>query len=237
MEMEETDSAIEDAETKLQIFSRKKRKLEDFLVETQRNSDIVQRYTEMLAKDKESLEQKLKEREKEIRSLQAQQLEYERKIRSLEVKLATAGAKAKQKLKDKLKVLNQEKTELVERIEAKEKEVSTLTKSISKLRLKRDRAKTELSVALNQLELKTSQLDEVQQQLQLIQEQRDKLLKQLEAQEKGVEEAVMRFADSERVQYETPLVVGFHLYCTCLNCFLNMEMGGDTQMFGAWVLS
>ena len=54
MKMEETDSAIEDAETKLQICSRKKRKLQDYLVETQHNSDIVQRYTEMLTKDKES---------------------------------------------------------------------------------------------------------------------------------------------------------------------------------------
>ena len=198
-ELEDTYRAVEDHETEMQLCTRKKRKLESDLAETQDNYDIVWRYTEILTKDKEALHQKLEERENEIRSLQSKQLEYERTVRDLEVKLATAGAKAKQKQKAKLKLMKQEKVELVECIEAKQKEVSKLTKKISKLTVKHERAKSELSSARSQLELKTSQLDEAQQQYQLINDQKNRLKKQLEVQEKAMEEVIMRHADSDKL--------------------------------------
>ena len=198
-ETEGTHRAVEENEVEIQCYTRKKRKLEGDLAETQYNCDIVQRYTEMLTKDKESLEQKLEEREKEIRSLQSKQLEYERTIRDLEVKLATAGAKTKWKLKEKLKLIKQEKEELVGRIAAKQKEVSNLTKKTSKLTLKLEHTKMELSSARSELELKTSQLDEFQQKLQLVQDQRDELKKQLEMQEKAMEEVIMEHVQSDEV--------------------------------------
>ena len=187
-DMEGTHRAMEDNESQMQLCTRKKRKLEGDLAETHDNCDIVRKYTEMLTKDKESLQQRLEERENEIRSLQSKQLEYERKICDLEVKLAIAGAKAKQKLKDKLKHMRQEKEELVECIASKQEEVSKLTKKMSKLCLKLECAKTELSAARSRLKLKTSQVDEIQQQLHLVREQRDELEERLKVQEKAMEE-------------------------------------------------
>ena len=198
-EMEDTHQAVEDNESQVQLCIRKKRKLEDDVTETRENSDIVRRYTDMLTEDKRSLEKKLEEKEKEIKSLQAQHFHYEKIIRDLEVKLAIAGTKAKQKEKNKLKLIKQEKEELVKRIEAKQKELSEVKETVSKLKLKLDRAQKELSDTESQLELKTSQLAEVQKELKLTQDQRDKLRGQLEAQERAMEEAVMQHADSDQV--------------------------------------
>lgn len=195
-EMEVIYRAAEDNDLQLELCTRKKRKLEDDLTEIRHNCDVGQRYTEMLAKDKESLELKLEEREKEIRSLQAQQLEYERKIRKLEVKLATAGTKAKQKHKEQLRLVKQEKEELVERIEAKQKEVGKLFKKVSKLTVKLEGTRRELSITQGQLDLKHSQFDEAQRELQLVRDQRDKLRNQLEIQEKALDEAAMQSDDS-----------------------------------------
>ena len=198
-EMEDTHQAVEDNESQVQLCTRKKRKLEDDITETRENSDIVRRYTDMLTEDKRSLEKKLEKKEEEIKSLQAQHFRYEKIIRDLEVKLAIAGTKAKQKEKNKLKLIKQEKEELVKRIEAKQKEVSDVKRTVSKLMLKLDRAKKELADTESQLELKASQLDDVQKELKLTQDQRDKLRGQLEAQERSMEEAVMQHADIDLV--------------------------------------
>ena len=60
--------------------------------ETRDDSDTVRSYIEILNKSKESLEQNLEEKEKEMKSLHAEQLRHERTVRELELKLATAVA-------------------------------------------------------------------------------------------------------------------------------------------------
>ena len=198
-EMDALYRAAEDNDFQMECCTRKKRKLEDDLSEIRYNVDVGQRYTEMLAKDKESLEQKLEEREKEIRSLQAQQLEYERKIRKLEVKLATAGTKTKLKHKKKLRLVKQEKEELAEHIEAKHKEVGKLVKKVSKLAMKFEGAKRELTFAQGQLKLKSALLAVFPRELQLVRDQQDKLKHQLAVQEKAFDEAAMQCDNSDKV--------------------------------------
>ena len=219
-EMEETRMAVEDSDSELQLCARKKRKLEGDIAETRDNGDIVQKYTEMLMHDKRSLEQKLEEREKDLRSLQTQQLQYERTIRDLDVKLATAGTKAKHKLKDRLKLVKQEKEELVSRIEAQQKEKSKLLKRIDKLTLKLDRAKKDLFTVQSQLESKTSQLDEVQQQFQFIQDQRDDLRRQLEEREMIIEESIMQHVDSDSVSNKVSVRVSLLGLCVSFDSLL-----------------
>ena len=129
------------------------------------------------------------EGEKEIATLHSKELEYERK---LEAKLATAGT-TKWKHKERLKTLTLEKEELVECIDAKQREVDALSKDVNKLTMKLEGAKRELSFSQGQLELKSAQLDEFQQELQLVQDQREKLEKQLQMQEKALEEAASMY--------------------------------------------
>ena len=183
--------AIEDNDLQLEHHTRKKRELEANRTEIRHNCGITRKYTKVLEKDKKFLQQKLEEREKEIVTLHSKELEYERKIGKLEVKLALAGT-IKQKHKEKLRTLKQKKEELVERIEAKQREVDALSKGVNKLTTKLEGVKRELSIAQGQLERKNAQFDEFQRELQLVQDQRDKLRKQLKVHEKALEEAAMQ---------------------------------------------
>ena len=172
--------------------------LESDFIEAQQNHEITQKYTDMLVEDKRMFQQKLEQREKQIEHLQSKQLEYERTIRDLEVKLASASAnlQAQQKLKDKLRCLKQKKQKLVDDIESNKIEFDRVHKKKDELKQKLDMSKKETSDAEHKLKLKGDELFEAKKQVEHLKAENDKLLKQLQKQEKDADVAIISYGMS-----------------------------------------